>query len=51
MKCWRRAFIAVVGCATILTAEPRLVFALDYPVRPVHLVVGFAAGLSPDILA
>jgi tripartite-type tricarboxylate transporter receptor subunit TctC len=30
---------------------PRFASALDYPTRPVHLVVGFPAGLSPDILA
>jgi tripartite-type tricarboxylate transporter receptor subunit TctC len=26
-------------------------WALDYPSRPIHLTVGFAAGLAPDIVA
>jgi tripartite-type tricarboxylate transporter receptor subunit TctC len=33
-----------------LTALPRFASALEYPSRPVHIVVGFAAGLSPDIV-
>ena len=33
-----------------MTALPRFASALDYPNRPVHVVVGFAAGLSPDIV-
>lgn len=30
---------------------PASALALDYPNRPVHLTVGFAAGLAPDIVA
>jgi tripartite-type tricarboxylate transporter receptor subunit TctC len=37
--------------AAALPVLPRGAFALDYPTRPPHLVVGFAAGLSPDIIA
>ena len=51
MKPSRRAFLQLTGGATVLSTLPRLASALDYPARPVHLIVGFAAGLSPDILA
>jgi tripartite-type tricarboxylate transporter receptor subunit TctC len=51
MKRSRRVFICLVGSAAALPALPRFASALDYPTRPVHLVVGFPAGLSPDILA
>ncbi|MGB7077857.1 MAG: tripartite tricarboxylate transporter substrate-binding protein, partial [Xanthobacteraceae bacterium] len=30
---------------------PANALALDYPSRPIHLTVGFAAGLAPDIVA
>jgi tripartite-type tricarboxylate transporter receptor subunit TctC len=51
MKHSRRVFLAFAGGTVALPALPRLASALDYPTRPVHLVVGFPAGLSPDILA
>src|SRR6266566_2325867 len=51
MKRSRRVFLALAGSTVALPALPRLASALDYPTRPVHLVVGFPAGLSPDILA
>jgi tripartite-type tricarboxylate transporter receptor subunit TctC len=51
MKRSRRASLRLMGSAAVLSVLPRLASALDYPTRPVHLVVGFAAGLSPDILA
>ena len=47
----RRVFLYLAGSAAALPALPRFASALDYPTRPVHLVVGFPAGLSPDILA
>jgi len=47
----RRVFLAFAGSTAVLPALLRLASALDYPTRPVHLVVGFPAGLSPDILA
>jgi tripartite-type tricarboxylate transporter receptor subunit TctC len=50
MKRSRRVFLAIAGSTVTLTALPRFASALDYPTRPVHIVVGFAAGLSPDIL-
>jgi len=46
----RRVFLALAGSSAALTVLPRFASALDYPSRPVHIVVGFAAGLSPDIL-
>ena len=51
MKPSRRVFLQLTGSTAVLSASPRLASALDYPARPVHLIVGFAAGLSPDILA
>jgi tripartite-type tricarboxylate transporter receptor subunit TctC len=36
---------------TALTVLPRPAWPLDYPTRPVHLIVGFAAGTGPDIIA
>jgi tripartite-type tricarboxylate transporter receptor subunit TctC len=51
MKRSRRVFLCLAGSAAALPALPCFASALDYPTRPVHLVVGFPAGLSPDILA
>jgi tripartite-type tricarboxylate transporter receptor subunit TctC len=51
MKRSRRVFLCLAGSAAALPALPRFASALDYQTRPVHLVVGFPAGLSPDILA
>src|SRR6516164_8773809 len=50
MKRSRRVFLALAGSSAALTGLPRFASALDYPTRPVHIVVGFAAGLSPDIV-
>ncbi|MFI0396453.1 Bug family tripartite tricarboxylate transporter substrate binding protein [Paracoccus jiaweipingae] len=44
----RRATLAA-GCALALSALPAL--AADWPNAPVHIVVGFPAGSSPDTLA
>src|SRR5580658_11326257 len=38
------------GVAT-LPVLPRLAWPLDYPTRPVRMIVGFAAGTGPDIIA
>ena len=51
MKLPRRKFLHLAAGAAALPAMPRLASALDYPTRPVHLVVGFAAGSAFDILA
>jgi tripartite-type tricarboxylate transporter receptor subunit TctC len=47
----RRQFLELAG-ATIATAIlPQLASALDYPVRPVRIIVAYAPGSSPDIVA
>jgi len=47
----RRRFLQLVAGAALLPAAPRIVRAQQYPTRPVRLVVGFAAGNAPDIVA
>jgi tripartite-type tricarboxylate transporter receptor subunit TctC len=51
MKLPRRQFLHLAAGAAALPVLPSLAHALDYPTRPVHIVVGYAAGLSPDIVA
>ena len=46
----RRTILRFAGTAAILPVLPRVASALDYPTRPVRMVIGFAAGLSPDII-
>ncbi|HTV29699.1 MAG TPA: tripartite tricarboxylate transporter substrate binding protein [Xanthobacteraceae bacterium] len=41
----------MAAVATALPVAPRIASALDYPTRPVHLVVGFPAGGSPNLVA
>jgi tripartite-type tricarboxylate transporter receptor subunit TctC len=48
MKHSRRTFLRLAAAAA---APPQIAFALDYPTRPVHIVVGFPAGTGPDIPA
>jgi tripartite-type tricarboxylate transporter receptor subunit TctC len=45
----RRVFIAGLGSAPILALLPRRASA-DYPDRPIHLIVPFAAGGNADIV-
>ena len=47
----RRKVLQLAAGAAALTLMPRSASALDYPTRPVHIVVGFPPGLSPDIIA
>lgn len=49
----RREFLACAAGATAaaLSAETQLAWGLDYPTRPVRLIVPFGAGGSPDIIA
>jgi tripartite-type tricarboxylate transporter receptor subunit TctC len=51
MKLPRRKVLRLAAGAAALTLAPRPAAALDYPTRPVHIVAGYAAGLSPDIIA
>jgi tripartite-type tricarboxylate transporter receptor subunit TctC len=51
MKLPRRAFLGLAAGATALPLVSRIARAQAYPSRPVHLIVGFAAGQSIDIVA
>jgi tripartite-type tricarboxylate transporter receptor subunit TctC len=48
MNLIRRRFLTLAGAAI---AAPAVAFAQSYPARPVHMVVGFAAGGGADIMA
>src|SRR5262249_9028029 len=47
----RRRFLHLAAGAAALPALPPLAWALDYPTRPVRLVVPYPAGFAPDIVA
>jgi tripartite-type tricarboxylate transporter receptor subunit TctC len=48
----RRVFLrAFAGTAGILPLASKIVWASDYPARPVRIVVGFAAGGATDVIA
>jgi tripartite-type tricarboxylate transporter receptor subunit TctC len=51
MRLPRRNFLRITASAVALPALPGLASALDYPTRPVHVVVGFPAGTTVDIVA
>ena len=51
MKLPRRKLLHLTVSAAVLTAASRISLALDYPTRPVRLIVGFFAGGLSDILA
>jgi tripartite-type tricarboxylate transporter receptor subunit TctC len=56
MKLLRRQFLqlgvqAVIGVAATPALAPRAMAQADYPVRPVSIIVGYAAGGVSDILA
>jgi tripartite-type tricarboxylate transporter receptor subunit TctC len=51
MKLPRRKFLHLAAGAVALPATSGVVYAQTYPSRPVHIIVGFAAGGPTDILA
>jgi tripartite-type tricarboxylate transporter receptor subunit TctC len=51
LKLPRRKLLRLVASAAVFSATSRLAWALDYPTRPVRLIVGFFAGGLTDILA
>ena len=51
MKLHRRQFLQLAAGAAALPVTPRVAFALDYPTRPVRILVGFPGGSSSDVAA
>jgi tripartite-type tricarboxylate transporter receptor subunit TctC len=51
MKLPRRKFLHVAAGAAAMPALSRFTWAQAYPSKPVRIVVGFAAGSTPDITA
>ena len=51
MKLPRRQFLRLAASAVTLPAQIYTAAALDYPVRPVHIIVGIPPGLAPDVAA
>jgi tripartite-type tricarboxylate transporter receptor subunit TctC len=51
MKLPRRKFLHLAMGATALSALSDTALALDYPTRPVRIIVGFPAGGAPDLFA
>lgn len=51
MKFARRKFLLLAAGGAALPALPRLALALDYPTRPVRVIVGAVPGSAPDVSA
>lgn len=47
----RRKFLHLAAGVAALPAVSRTALALDYPTRPVHIIVGFSPGSASDIIA
>jgi tripartite-type tricarboxylate transporter receptor subunit TctC len=51
LKLHRRSLLCGAAGAIALLVRPRIARAQAYPTRSVHLIVGFPAGFTPDIIA
>lgn len=51
MKLARRDILRLTASMAALPVLSKIAAADDYPIRPVRLLVGFAAGAGPDIIA
>jgi tripartite-type tricarboxylate transporter receptor subunit TctC len=51
VKLHRRHFLGLAAVTATLSAGARVVLAQTYPVRPVRIVMGFPAGIAPDVIA
>jgi tripartite-type tricarboxylate transporter receptor subunit TctC len=51
MKLHRRQFLHLAAGGIALPVMSQAASAVDYPSRPVRIIVGFPAGLTPDIIA
>ena len=51
MKLRRRKFLHLAAVTVLLPSASRSVRAQVYPTRPVRIIVGFPAGVAPDIVA
>jgi tripartite-type tricarboxylate transporter receptor subunit TctC len=51
MRLSRRRVLRLAAAGTVLTTASRFALAEAYPSRPVHMVVGYPPGLTPDIVA
>ncbi|HTV38098.1 MAG TPA: tripartite tricarboxylate transporter substrate binding protein [Xanthobacteraceae bacterium] len=47
----RRDLLRLAAGTAALSAMPRVAAALDYPARPVRIIVGFSSGSASDIIA
>jgi tripartite-type tricarboxylate transporter receptor subunit TctC len=47
----RRSLLRLAASASVLGTFPRFARALDYPRRPVRIIIGFPAASGPDIVA
>jgi hypothetical protein len=51
MQTHRRQFLQMAASATTLAALSGTGWAVDYPTRPIHLIVGFPPGGAADLLS